>query len=1042
MAGRIERVAPGAEAQAALAAEVRRVQGADPLAPVFVVVRSSIVGLFLRRCLVEGGAFAAVRFAPLTALFQQLGGAGAAAGERQPLSDVALHAAARVALFESPGLLGPVASHPATQASLVSTYRDLRWVSEAELDRLAASSTRAFDVVGLVRKVRHLLAETYYDAPRLIEVAAGRLEVEAADIELAVIGSVVVYLPDPLRPEEMKLLGALARRLDVLVLAGRTGDELADRAADRFADVLAGSFGGVAEPDGALSRPDARATSTDSIQAAAARCPGGLLSAPDDDVEVREGVRRLISHAEAGGDLGRCIVTYPDGVHSAGIGRRVADQLRAAGLTYSGGPQQLLRETPCAQLFAGLVDLAMPVPAGHELDRGKVIAWLASGPLRSGRGLTRGLSSIKANSGVPVGSWDRCSRAAGVISGIAQWRSRLRSYAARTGGPAEEPPSRRALTAEDLLELVERLHALISSAVSAKSWPALHDWSDEALEEILEPGEERMALAEALGDLDLLDGLDPLDHLPASERLHRFGLAVGVAFERAVGDRGRYGVGPVVAPLSAVAGASSDLLLVIGCREGDLPAHHPDDPLVPRSERERIEGLKARERGEETARRHLLWALSASGESQASFARVDVQAGRAVYPSLWTSELFGGSVTEVPSFAGSIARVADGAIAAADPTDFELASARSRGAPAAAAWMEMLDADFPSRLALAHRHFEGGLSPYAGYVPDAGAAPDAWAEAMSATGLETFATCPFRFFLERKLGVGKLEAPERLVVIDPLDRGALMHSVLEGFFRTIEGHDSMSRFDDEARARLAELASAQCERFENLGRTGKPLFWVSERARICRDLERYVAADIAALVAEGRVPIRVELGFGGDDHPVIAQASGRRLRFRGRIDRVDVTRDGSLAVVDYKSGKSDGYKDILGEPLGRGTHLQLPIYARAALQVLGFDGTAQRPVRAEYRFVQAAAGYAVIPVELTEDLDIELDQVLTTLVSTIDAGCFPPRPGRVAQGSQYDNCRYCDFDTLCTTDRLELWEQASTADEMRAYTDLVTGSPG
>ncbi|MGD0592521.1 MAG: PD-(D/E)XK nuclease family protein [Acidimicrobiales bacterium] len=1036
MAGRIERVLPGAPAEAALTAEIRRVQGRDRLAPVTVVVRSPIVGLSLRRRLAEEGAFAAVRFAPLQALLLQVGGIAAAAGGRQPLTQVALRAAARVALGEVPGVLGPVARHPATEASLAATYHDLRRASEAELDGLAADSVRARDVVALVRAIRRLLGADYYDATDLIKAAIDHLDGLAGADELAEVGSVVVFLPDPLGREEATLLARLAQRLDVLVLAGRTGDEQADRAVDGFVALLTERLGKGAV---LLATADAAPVPSDDV-AARAGCAGGLLSAPDDDVEVREAVRRLVAHAEAGGDLGRCVVTFPDGARSAEIGRRVAEQLTAAAIACSGGRRRLLGETPEARLLVGLVALAMPAPPERELDRGEVIAWLGSGPVRSSGGLTGGLATVDAKRGVPVGVWDGCSRAAGVLSGISQWRDRLRSHIARAREGARGRDSYAASATADLLEFVERLYTLTSAAVSAQSWAALRDWSDTALEEVLEPGDDRTTLAEALSDLALLDRIDPLGQLPPSERLRRFAGALEVAFERPAGDRGRYGIGPVVGPLSAVAGASSDLVLVLGCREGELPARQLDDPLVPRTERERVEALAQRERVEESARRHLVSVLCAATCSQASFARIDVRAGRAVYPSRWTAELFAGRPIEVPSFAGSIRRVRDGTSAAADLTDFELASLSDGASRASPDWLELLDEDYRRRFAsLAHRR-QGGLNPYAGYVPATGSVEDSWSDPLSATGLEAFAKCPFQFFVDRKLGVRKLEKPERLVMIDPRDRGTLMHEVLEGFFGAEETDGPITTLSEGALGRLRTLAAAQFERIELLGKTGKAVFWHTERARILRDLERYVARDIADSVAQDRRPLHVEFDFGGDDRPVVAEVAGRQVMFRGRIDRVDLTGDGRLVVVDYKSGKSDDYQEILSDPLGRGRHLQLPIYAKAAFDVLSREHALRGPTRGEYRFVQATAGYAIIPVELTEDVEGELHDVLATFVSTIDAGCFPPRPGAPAQGSHYANCRHCDFDALCTIDRAELWERASCDREMKAYTELVTGT--
>jgi ATP-dependent helicase/nuclease subunit B len=1098
-------VVPGAAAEAALASEIRRLQAGDPLSPVWLVVPCPIVGLSLRRRLAQGGAFAAVRFSPLGVLVQKLGSVAAVRG-REPLGPVARRAAARVALGEVPGVFSSVARHPATEASMASVYGDLRRASAAELDVLAAPGGRGADVVKLVRAMRRLLAGDYYDTSDLIEAAVAQLDGDAGGELLLEIGSVVVYLPEPLGPDESSLLVALARRLEVLVLAGRTGDQLADRGVDRWVESLAGGFDGPARPaarlasaspgpasaspgpaslasasPGPASASPGPASLAPASLAPASPFPGvpaaappaatfdSLVSAPDEDVEVREAVRRLVLHAEAGGDLGRCIVTFPDGVRAAEVGRRLGEQLRVAGLPSSGSARMRLSDTPHAQLLTGLVRLAMPAQPGHELDRGQVVAWLGRGPIQCGQGLTRGLATVEAEGCVPVGAWDRCTRAAGVLSGITQWRDRLRSYAAGFGAvpaapatpaaptPAAPTPTptptpspatpaapqavpRSARTALDLLEFIERLYSLTTAAASAESWEALRAWAEHAVEEMLEqPDETAAALVDALGELDLLDRVDPLDRLQPSERLRRFALSLEVAFSRPAGDRGRFGVGPVVGPLSAVAGASADLLLVLGCREGELPGPERDDPLVSRTERAGIEALAHGEPADEVARRQLVSLLVAAESSSASFSRVDVRAGRVVYPSRWTSELFAGRLTEIPSFAGSIRRVTDGVASPADVTDLELASLPTEVARRSPTWLEILDADYRRRRAAGLHRRDGGLSAFAGYVPETGLVADAWSIPLSATGLEDFAACPFRFFVQRKLGVKVIEAPERLVTIDPRDRGTLMHEVLEGFFRGDGGDGPVPELDAEALGRLRELATAEFERVERLGKTGKAIFWHTERARILRDLERYAARDIADAVAEGRVRLYAELDFGGDDRPVATEVAGRRVAFRGRIDRVDRTGDGRLVVVDYKSGKSEGFREIRKDPLGQGRHLQLPIYARAAVAVLGPESSQGGPVRAEYRFVQATAGYEVIPVELTSELEVALDAALETFVATIDAGCFPPRPGAPDYGLQYTNCRYCDFDGLCTTDRAEQWERASSDQEMTAYAELVTG---
>jgi ATP-dependent helicase/nuclease subunit B len=1016
-----------------------------------VVVGPPTVALSLRQVLAGGGAYAGVRFGTLRRLISGLSAGDEALSERSPLTAVALRAAARVALSVQPGLLAPMARHEATEASLAATYGDLRRLSTPELSRLASFSTRARDVVGLVRHMRTVLQSAYFDEAELLERATSRLA--GGDIPDIGVGGVVCYLPDRLRPEELVFLEVLARFVEVVVLAAVTADELADRASEAV-------IGALAPPGGfEIAEPVAASAGTGRF--------GDSVSAPDGDVEVRECVRALLAFAASGGDLGRAVVSYPDGDRAADLGQRVVVQLRAAGIPSSGGPPVKLGDTPHGRVLAGLVALALPTAPGEELDRREVTAWIGSGPIRAGRGLTRDLVTVRAGEAgdVPSGAWDRCSRAAGVLSGIEQWRKRLRHYAGQA--PRRLVDGASAAAAEDLATFMERLHTLVTVAAAADSWATLSGWAEGALDELLEPGPEREALADAVAELSILDTIDPLSGLGAEERLARFAAALDVALGRPAGDRGRFGVGPSVGSLSEVAGLSADFSIVLGCREGDLPGRLPEDPLVTPGERERIDGLAISERADERGRRHLLWLLSASRQSTASFARIDVSAGRGVHPSRWLlGDLHSGETTDIPSFAGSLRDVSAGNAPAADLTDYELAllvgcGAAGQAAGRQGAWViAEVAPEFGRRLEAIAERARGGLSRFAGHVDRAVVPDDVWSSQMSATTLESLATCPFSFFAGKILRVTPLEAPERLPVIEPRERGTLMHEVLEGFFRPfVEGHRPIASLDARGRDELQSLAAAEFARVEAAGKAGKAIFWDIERKQILRDLIRFVEIDLERSLAQGAVPIAAELNF-GDESPLVIATGAREVRFRGRIDRVDRSANGQLVVVDYKSGKSDRYKDIAKEPLGRGRHLQLPIYAKGALAAMGASAgvlaggpaAAQEsappgghpgvPVRAEYRFVQATAGYDVVPVELTPELDEALSGVLGTLVSTIGSGCFPPRPGAPEFGASYKNCRYCDFDSVCTADRSELWERASADPRMKPYSDLAEGSGG
>ncbi|NDH10716.1 MAG: hypothetical protein EBY44_03085, partial [Actinobacteria bacterium] len=82
----VETTPYGADAHRALAAEIARLKGGDPLRPVSVVVSSNPMGIAARRALGHAGGIAAVTFLTPYRLAELLGAAAVAATGRRPLS--------------------------------------------------------------------------------------------------------------------------------------------------------------------------------------------------------------------------------------------------------------------------------------------------------------------------------------------------------------------------------------------------------------------------------------------------------------------------------------------------------------------------------------------------------------------------------------------------------------------------------------------------------------------------------------------------------------------------------------------------------------------------------------------------------------------------------------------------------------------------------------------------------------------------------------------------------------------------------------------
>jgi hypothetical protein len=241
---------------------------------------------------------------------------------------------------------------------------------------------------------------------------------------------------------------------------------------------------------------------------------------------------------------------------------------------------------------------------------------------------------------------------------------------------------------------------------------------------------------------------------------------------------------------------------------------------------------------------------------------------------------------------------------------------------------------------------------------------------------------------------------------------------------------------------LREIAEEECGKVEALGRTGRRLLWERDRRAILDDLDACLRADEKKRAEESRVVVATELAFGMRDSPLPAVAvplsDGRVVRFRGSADRVDRRADGVLVVVDYKTGSPLPYEGLCGEePTGRGSRLQLPVYAYAAGAAYGDE----HEVDVGYWFVGRGAN-RWIGYRFTDAAAALVDAALRAVVDGIEAGVFPGHPAPPGGRPGYVPCRYCDPDGLGTRDRWREWERKRDAPELAGYIALVDPDVG
>ncbi len=1041
---RVEWVRYGPDAVHALRGEIAAVKAAEPLAPVTVVVPSNHVGVATRRALASGAfgstggrgvGLVAVSFVTPYRLAELLAAPTLAGSGRRPVSTPVIAAAVRAALADAPGAFAPVAGHAATEAALVAAYRELREASPSGLAALAATSPRAADVVRIHRAARTALEPAWYDEQDLMAVAA------AAQVRGgASLGSVVVHLPQHLSRHAAALLAAVGAGGDVVVLAGTTGDERAD------ADVV-DAVRRVAGEEQVTPQP------FDPHAAAAGRTR--VVVASDGDDEVRIAVRAVVEAVHGGTPLDRVAVLYASPEPYA---RLAHEHLAAAGLA-TNGPAV----TPLAGRVAGRAVLDLLALPERGFRRQDVFAWLTSAPM------------LVDGRWAPTGTWERLSREAGVVAGRDDWDARLETIALDSEAQADAAAADADQGAWRVDRLrqdaarARRLRAFVlgliddiaAAAARPRQWREHAQWARRHVTTLLGPlarldswpPAERKAAERVDAALDRLAALDAVE---GAVDLDVFRRTLALELDADLGRVGRFGEGVLVAPLSMGVALELDVVVVLGLAEGTCPAPVRDDSLLPDHERSVAGGeLVARRSHLERQHRELLAALAGARQCVLGVPRGDLRRSTERVPSRWVldiasalagerwwgEQLYAAAVPWV-EHAGSFE---DGLRRLRVPATAQEHRVRSLLAAAPAGASELAgsdDAVLSAGAAMVAARRSGEFSRFDGNLAGL-AIPSPVDRATSATSIQRWAECPFAYLVRDLFGIDEVENPEDRLEITPLDRGNLVHQALERYVREVLDSKWVPRPDapwpPAWRATMDAIGRAVWADYEARGLTGRPIFWDRERRRILRDLQRFLDEDDLARREAGSWPVAAELPFGLREGPLDAVgfdlADGRRLRFRGKADRVDCADDGTVHVVDYKTGSTREYTALNeDEPDQRGRRLQLPIYGLAARAYLGRP---EADVRADFWFVTEKGGFERKGYPITPAVLERVRTTLGTIVHGIESGVFASHPSDGNSTSPWVECAACDPDGLGHIELRRAWERKRATKELAPYADLA-----
>ncbi len=264
--------------------------------------------------------------------------------------------------------------------------------------------------------------------------------------------------------------------------------------------------------------------------------------------------------------------------------------------------------------------------------------------------------------------------------------------------------------------------------------------------------------------------------------------------------------------------------------------------------------------------------------------------------------------------------------------------------------------------------------------------------------------CPFRAFAELRLAARALG--EVGIGLDPMNRGSLVHRVLQLVWEALGDRAALRQLSEDARRETVQVAVEQAVE-EMAGRL--PQIFTAAFRRIESERLTGLVLDWLAIESE-----RDDFTVEANELPVSADIEGLDVALR--IDRLDRLPDGRRIVIDYKTGAvspSAWFGERPDDP-------QLPLYATLLREELAGVVFAQlRPGEMGFQGVVAEADLvpdARPPEKLSRYLeDGTWPALLAHWSQTVQrlARAFRDSDTRVDPKRYPDTCRYCELTALC-----------------------------
>ncbi len=473
-----------------------------------------------------------------------------------------------------------------------------------------------------------------------------------------------------------------------------------------------------------------------------------------------------------------------------------------------------------------------------------------------------------------------------------------------------------------------------------------------------------------------------------------------------------------------------DLVCIPGLEEGSFPSPPRCDPLILEEERHllnRSQKSDLRLREMHLFEEQLIFGLALSQarkETLLSYSRFTLLDEKEILPSTFFIEHAGSNIEHL-----SLVRWSTPLPPFLDERDWVQREVSHGAFKDGDGFLRDLGALYPVTPYISNWVFERTLgktwSVYDGLIPHQLLA--AHEKPYSSSDFSTFAECPYRYFLRNVLKVSSLDSPEDSKELDPMDKGNLIHQILFHLFITLKKNKLLPLSKDNlihATQHLEKVLEDICSQVRVKLVLNEPL-WQIQKELILDDLKALLRQE--ASDPTGFIPKAFEVRFGmgktaredpelSTDEELILKTGEDMLRFCGKIDRIDLSADGTKArIIDYKTGSNKKWVD---NAFQGGKSIQLAVYL-SALPVLmrEIDISLSDGILLSSSYVHHFkkvwfSGHAL------KQRKKEFEWILQAISHGIKKGQFIPKPG-----TDLENCKFCDFKMICGKGILKIFER-------------------